>query len=299
MSADAALAESYHVDLQDQTSNAEGGAEKPAGKLIFFPAHRRYALATPREDLAKEPSKDSPSEDLENAISPRPGLPEGVDMNKTPYAIERAMQSGYYDEPDSDSINGYYQDRLIIGRDTPINGGVYLGAGQREAIVVDDSKSIYLDKIYRNFMAETADIQKTLHFRAGILGFIYDKVREVLPADQVLAERLAGPYQNDRKLSLDVFIGGKAGVCRHQALLTGYLLERLIKEGYIGGKVSVDRNSIKGKGGHAWVRYVDENGLVSIVDPTQGYIGKLFAVDPSQRWFYKRPEDLQTPKLRQ
>jgi len=293
MSANAALAESYHVDLQVLAPNAEGGAEKPAGKLLFFPDHRHRPLITPREDLAKEPSDDSPpDEDLENAISPRPGLPEGVSMNKTINGIERIMESGYYDEPDGDSINGYYQDRAIIGRDTPINGGVYLGAGQREAIVVDDSKSIYLDRIYRDFMAETADIQKTFHFRAGILGFIYDKVREVMPADQELAERIAGPYQKDNKLSLDVFIAGKAGVCRHQALLTGYLLERLIKEGYIGGKVSVDRNSIRGVGGHAWVRYTDEDSLVSIIDPTQGYIGKLFAVDPSQRWFYKRPEDM-------
>lgn len=34
----------------------------------------------------------------------------------------------------------YYQGRRIIGRDSPVNHGVYLGANPREAIVVDYDK---------------------------------------------------------------------------------------------------------------------------------------------------------------
>ncbi len=76
------------------------------------------------------------------------------------------------------------------------------------------------------------------------------------------------------------------------SLLTGYLLERLSKDGLVGGKVSVDRNYVQGLGGHAWVRYTNSGGEVFILDSAQGYIGRLDEMDESQkRWFYERPED--------
>jgi hypothetical protein len=42
----------------------------------------------------------------------------------------------------------YFEGRRIIHRNSPINGGVYLGAGQREAIVVDSKSS----HAYKNSM---------------------------------------------------------------------------------------------------------------------------------------------------
>ena len=49
------------------------------------------------------------------------------EWDKTVLAIERVKEKGSYEEPDRESKRGYYLGRPIIGRDTPINGGVYLG----------------------------------------------------------------------------------------------------------------------------------------------------------------------------
>ena len=82
------------------------------------------------------------------------------------------------------------------------------------------------------------------------------------------------------------------GVCRHQALLCGYLLEKLIKDERISGKVSVDRNFVEGLGGHAWARYTTDRGKVYILDVAQNYKGCLGDMTKKQsRWFYERPED--------
>lgn len=84
-------------------------------------------------------------------------------------------------------------------------------------------------------------------------------------------------------------MGDGKGVCRHQALLTGYLLERLASEGKVSGKVSVQRNAIPGVGAHAWASYVNSRGAEYVIDPTQGYIGLLDEA-PDDGWIYRRPK---------
>jgi hypothetical protein len=68
------------------------------------------------------------------------------------------------------------------------------------------------------------------------------------------------------------------------------LLERLKNEGYVAGNVSIDRNSIPGLGGHAWVRYQNSKDVVFVIDPAQNYVGRLDEA-PKQGWSYKRPEE--------
>lgn len=89
---------------------------------------------------------------------------------------------------------------------------------------------------------------------------------------------------------MDSYIIAGGGVCRHQALLGAYLLEKLIRDGKIGGKVSIDRNSVQ-NAGHAWIRYTNSKGKVFIIDQAQKYIGLLNDTDKNGRWFYERPED--------
>jgi hypothetical protein len=66
--------------------------------------------------------------------------------------FEKRNNNPMYDEPTGESIigvisssnpskYGIYKGRHVIGRDERINGGVYLGSGSREEIVVDDTKS--------------------------------------------------------------------------------------------------------------------------------------------------------------
>lgn len=224
--------------------------------------------------------------------------PKYVDWTKTWLGENRVKESGFYEERESDlgRREGFFKDRLIIGRDTRINGGVYLGGSAREAIVVDDKKDASLDRIYQALLERRrkAEQEQGKAFKDGILEEVWDLVNQVMPFDKNNVEKVVATLtEPDAKIALSRFIGG--GVCRHQALLTGYLLERLSNEGRVGGKVSVDRNYVPGKGGHAWVRYTNSIGAVYILDSAQKYIGALKDMDPTkERWFYERPEDLKT-----
>ncbi len=131
-------------------------------------------------------------------------------------------------------------------------------------------------------------------FEEGILTFVFDITQRYLPYNKGMVDRIARPYYGDQEIPLNTFIQQRAGICKHQALLAAYLLERLKREGYTQGKVSVDRNYIKNIGGHAWVRYINSYGDIYIIDPAidpaTGYIGLLNDIS-GQRWFYERPEE--------
>ncbi|OGM56062.1 hypothetical protein A3E46_02855 [Candidatus Woesebacteria bacterium RIFCSPHIGHO2_12_FULL_46_16] len=217
-----------------------------------------------------------------------------VEWDKTVLAIGRLKEKGLYEEPDRESRRGYYLGRPIIGRDTPINGGIYVGGGEREAIVVDDSdKGSPLQAVYLELLQmRTAAVKRGESFKGAILSDVFDLVQKRLPYNrqkEFEIERKVRPMP-DQPISLDVYLREKGGVCRHQALLAAYLLERLGREGKVRGKVSIDRNFVGGRGGHAWVRYVNSAGMVFILDPANGLISELRNIDPSLQRFYERPK---------
>lgn len=105
-----------------------------------------------------------------------------------------------------------------------------------------------------------------------------------------------------RKVDLNIYIKRGVGVCRHQALFAGTLLEKFVDDGILSGHVSVERNRIRRADdsdvydGHSWVRYTNSAGKVYILDVAQqrlAPLGKLMglrSVDGSV-WDYARPED--------
>lgn len=213
--------------------------------------------------------------------------------DKTSLAIENIKDSGLYEEAAKESPHGYFKGRHIIGRDTPIQGGVYIGAGDREAIVVDDTNNLSeLDKIYKLLIQKREEIvAEGGSFTKGILEDVFTTVQQVLLLDKQKVQEINNTLNlnHNEKVTLDTYIRNKAGVCRHQALLGGYILERLAKEGYIKGQVSIDRNFIPGKGGHAWIRYTSGEGRVVILDPARNFIGYLDTVGKGAGWSYERP----------
>lgn len=215
---------------------------------------------------------------------------EKSEWNKTITAEQRLKDSIFYEEKGLIRKENFFQGRPIIGRDRKINGGVYVGAGEREAIVVDDQKDLVLNKIYHELINRRRRAQaKGIPFKQGILEEVWQLVNEVMPFDEEHALDVEkGLPEPDSKIYLSAYFGG--GVCRHQALLTGYLLERLAQEGAVRGQASVDRNYVVGQGGHAWARYTNYDGDVFILDPAQDYIGRLDEIG-EYRWFYERPED--------
>jgi hypothetical protein len=184
-----------------------------------------------------------------------------------------------------------FQGRPIIGRDRPINGGVYLGAAEREAIVVNDNEDRPLITICKKAIQMLRDNDSLSNeSQKGYSAIIWQVVEEAMPYDKSNVEKIVNRLPSpDALVYLSTFIGG--GVCRHQALLAGYLLEKLISVGYIKGKVSVDRNQI-GKNGHAWVRFIGSEGQIYIFDFLhQSGVRRLNHIPGEMRWKYKRPEE--------
>jgi len=144
-----------------------------------------------------------------------------------------------------------YQERPIIHRDSRVDGGVYLGGGQREAIIVD-SKDSRIQQLY-----DRAKRKITINgvvIKDHLLRSVYESVAEAMPiqnSDSVRKLVRNNNVENDGKISLGFFLEAGIGVCRHDALACAVLLELFRKEGHINGKPSVDRNSFV-FGGHAW-----------------------------------------------
>jgi len=187
--------------------------------------------------------------------------------------------------------SGFYQDRPVIHRDSPIDGGVYLGQDEREAIVIDSQKYPKQRELYE--ASKRRATERGIVRKDRILGSVFETVAEAMPRYDIDAvEKLIQRYgvENDGKISLDVFLKKGIGICRHHALACAVLLELFGKEGFISGKASIDRNSTD-IGGHAWCRYTNSAGEVFILDVSKKYIGRLEDIENEDRWAYQRPED--------
>ncbi len=221
-------------------------------------------------------------------------LDELVEWRKTEDAIERVKDSPQYKEKDENAPHGYFAGRRIIGRDTPINKGISIGDSSREMIVVDDEKFPKLKKIYGDLFEKRkqeliGNREREKTGTAEILDTVYRHVLDVMPYSTEIAEEIRKQVI-DRKISLTVFVDKKGGQCRHQVLLAGYLIEKMISEGLLDGKVAVNRNFIKIIGGHTWVKFTDENKQVYIVDPAQKFCGTLEEAKKIVPWFYEEPK---------
>lgn len=231
-----------------------------------------------------------------------------VDWNGTLILEGRIKDDLRYEEKETgDEKLGFFLGHRIISRDAPINKGIYLGSSVREAIVVDDQenpdelKEVYDELLTRMSLGVASENNK------GIPEYILETVLDRLdgsrsPGNQDHQSRKVAPEVSDMvtnhllkngpdsPISLNEFIKKGVGVCRHRSLLAGYLIERLIKEGFLRGKVSIDRNYIKSKGGHSWARWTRSMGGVIIIDPALGFAGPI---EQSERefWDYRRPNE--------
>jgi len=186
-----------------------------------------------------------------------------------------------------------FKGRRIIKTDSRINGGIYLGAFSREAIIVDDSyENSFLAKTYGALLNNFSDKNGELFFEnEDELERVFNLVKVLLPYDSKTVGYLNRRFgfNNDVKVSLDFYILNKAGICRHQALFCSYLIEKLIDDGHIEGKVSVDRNTLL-NAGHAFCRYTSKNREIYILDVALNHFARLG--DDRAQWLYHRRYDL-------
>ncbi len=215
--------------------------------------------------------------------------------------------------------HGMYENKFIIARDTEINRGIYpVGSSEGEAIIVDDV--LYpkeLNKVYeeltdrlshklgieiqdqeideaqpvvnglsRALASENTQQNDTKEALKTVLSVVYEALRY----DAETADSLAS---NGDVITLNRYIQEGVGVCRQQALLSAYLVERLIKNNHLSGAVSIDRNLVEAdEDGHAWARFRDKEGRVFIIDPAQEYAGPLLSNPDEVNWDYRRTEDI-------
>lgn len=215
--------------------------------------------------------------------------------NKTERLIRRLESSPRYRSPDKESPYGYFDGRKVIGRDAPVNRSVYLSSDSSIAIVVDDEKfPSELNAVYQEFQLESKPGSGSLleiasKVVAGKLGHFQTPNGEQEVEDLERQIRMIR-REEDPVVPLNLFVKKGMGVCKHRALLVGYLLERMVKEGKLKGRISVDRNTTD-DGGHAWVRYrtPPPGNKVFIVDPSLNFVGSLKKAE--EKWAYQRPNE--------
>lgn len=266
------ITEGGQVEVQDQASLngiAVRSGEQLLGKPTTEYSHTR-----------------SISDTVHNYFHPKPGV--------APHEVTEQLVSSL--------------GRPLIARDTPINKGVYLvQGGTVEVIVIDDEKyPKQLNDVYH----ETTELVSTISEQGLITSAVANRygnsddpmIRRALDGTLVTVMRTlkydiektnAIAPDKPQKITLNQYIDQGVGVCRTQALLSTYVIERMIREGKLGGRVSVDRNEDhQVEGGHAWTRYTSEEGVVYIVDPAQNYVGTLEqSLKEANTWDYRRTED--------
>jgi len=192
--------------------------------------------------------------------------------------------------------------RHIIGRDSRIFGGLSMVAGYPVLIVVSEEDGrlteLYLELEYRLMVQR---VSRTM----DLLNEVYRTTRETLRYNYAATRRIKrefSPKGAEVEVPLSLYVDRRVGVCWQQGLLAAYLIERLIDGRYIEGKVSTDRNTKpswfrRTWSGHQWCRYTAPDGTVYILDPAQGFCGKLADVPRGWGFWrdYFRPEDPRPP----
>ncbi len=162
-------------------------------------------------------------------------------INRFKVAQKRIELLKGYDPPSDENPEiapyGFFQGRHIIGEHTSINTGVFISALPCEALVIDDEYRS-LSYVYDQLLTEFAREHGTSHeLELHIMPYLKKRVESAMTYNPGGTESYLKSKKvvKDSKTSLTVLIDAGIGAARHQVLLYAYLLERLIKAGYIHG----------------------------------------------------------------
>ncbi len=209
--------------------------------------------------------------------------------NRSDLAKERLWGKGLLKMHDG---KYFYAGRPLIHHDSPIDGGVYVGGAEREAVVVDFDQSSALKFIYRGVLSRCIDGEGAFH-KSSALGAVYNAVESVFPPRtkedvEKLIQKLG--VGTDGKVSLDVFLQHRTGWCTHRALTAAALLERLVNGGYLSGTARVCRAETP-EAPHAWCEYTNSHNQVFLIDHLLGGPKRLTTVIAEGKTWYARPEN--------
>jgi hypothetical protein len=244
------------------------------------PRNEKYEVAHPRQ---ADRLRDAPGRSPENVKG----------EIRTHYAVARAESSNFYGYPDQESPYGYYYNRPIIGRYSKgVDGGVYMGGSSREAIVVDGDSPLMTetyDAIKYNLTSQLKSLGTMSEL--DMLQVVVNHVKDVMPYNGNKTSAISRQFHGDQLVNLSQFLENRAGVCRHQGLLTSYLTERLIRDGFLEGTVAMERNESPDNGGvHAWGIFHGKETYV--MDPAQkGFVGTKEEARRRHLWKYDLSTD--------
>lgn len=195
---------------------------------------------------------------------------EDPGRNRFARALARIKHSPYYNSrSDQEGPLGYYEGRHIITEDSRITGGVYLGAIGHEAVVVDE-KYGSLGNLYNELIMRFArENTRRDCLEERIFRQVVRLVREKLPlsSDGVRALAFRHHIRPDQKAALDFYIKERKGAARHQVLLAGYLLEKLIGRGLVDGDIRIDPCFAELPGEDEKLFFTTAGGAVFTFDP--------------------------------
>lgn len=241
-----------------------------------------------------------PQVDLPVAISSDVRGFDRAKSGNTAILLQRLSADGTLEPSsgDPDAPYGWFHGWRIIGAEAKIDGGVYLGRKPREAIVVDMRRpGSLLRKVYERWLeqlCQTVGADAARHdLRRNLTTRVSELVEAHMPYDEQVVKRLdkQGFLRPDEPIDLDVFLAAKGGVCRHQVCFVGAMLERLADNGWLDGRVSLERKFVSGWFSHAWVRLKWQDGTVVVLDPAQRRYVALRDLDAGSRMLYGRSED--------
>lgn len=186
----------------------------------------------------------------------------------------------------------------LITSKSKANYGVYLGQGSsREGIVVnrfdrplEDFINAWTQESGRqryNLNTPIEQILRRVSVRvADAFGGFKDMPKKVDALNQEYG------LTEDKLVNLGFYLEKGIGVCRHRALTAAILLQTLVDTNVLQAEITVNRNTIPGRGAHAWCRVKDlRSGKVFIVDPMMDFVGSTAQVTP-KNWPYLRARDI-------
>lgn len=218
-------------------------------------------------------------------------LPRG---GNTALALQRLASRGDLQHGSPwDAPYGRYRGRRIIGAGSRIDGGVYLGRMAREAIVVDMARpGSLLRRVYDSFAAGLCSHRggRAPPTTALLVCALRGLIASAMPYNERRVHALEASTlpDDDGLVDLDLFLQAGGGVCRHQVCLVGAVLERLVDEGRLDGRVSLNRCFSEGWFSHAWVLWRGADGIPWLLDPAQSRYCPLHSLDRAALLVYGR-----------
>lgn len=147
----------------------------------------------------------------------------------------------------------------------------------REVIAYNPAEMFHLTSCYERFKSQITPTHSQQELLVQLVAFIRTAVFDLNLCSESKVRRLVG---DKRLISLDTFVAAQTGVCRHFALATGYLIEKLLDEGFLEGKHHWIRATIPGVGRHAW-NLLRSNSGDWLIDSYWGIVSDL--TNPIQR----------------